>query len=65
MSDDVQEMRNYAPGEVKAVEIEAARILGVWVDAYLKFPTEGNLEGVVKKMREYQTAWMHAKARGQ
>ncbi len=49
--------------EMEKAEDEQARLLKVWVDAYLTFPTAANFDGLTNKMREYQNAWMNGRER--
>jgi hypothetical protein len=64
MTDEaMRTMQAMSATEMRMAEIEAARLIDVWVQGYLEFPTAEQFDGLVARMREYQTAWMHIAAK--
>lgn len=56
-------MRAMTPSEMHEQLLEAARLSEVCLRSYLEFPTADSFDGMVIRLREYQTAWMHVAAR--
>ena len=52
-------MRILTIAEMREAETEAARLAEVWLQSYLEFPTSDSFDGLLMRLREYQTAWMH------
>jgi hypothetical protein len=63
MTDDENAKVAFTPKQMANSETELARLLKVWLEFYMGFPTADNFDGVCAQMREYQTAWMNGRRR--
>lgn len=58
MPDDTVTMRVLDAVEIAQGRALAEQNLRGWIDAFVMFPTEDNLIGIIGPARKYQTAWM-------
>lgn len=49
--------------QMRKGEADASQAIDAWLDAYKAFPNAANFDGVVERLRTYQTAWMHGRKR--
>ena len=60
---DEQATRVATPFELASQEEARDREVRAWLEAYLNFPTAENFDGVLARMRAYQSAWMNGRKR--
>lgn len=55
--------RQMSNAELADIEVEMAEMIDHWIVAYKTFPTAENFDGVLDRLRAYQTAWMNGRRR--
>lgn len=56
-------MSPLTPFEMANEETEQARMVKVFIDCFIAFPTSDNFELTLQHMRTYQTKWMNGRER--